>query len=728
MIDRRSFLALTASAAALPTEGSAAWAAEDRAGLVDPFIGTDGTGHTFPGPSRPFGMVQPGPDNAGSGWDYTSGYQYRAPRILGFSQNRASGTGIPELGDVLLQPTCERREDLASTYAKASEVARPGYYAVTLVDNGVRAELTSTLRSAFHRYHFARSGRVWVLVDLQHGLTFRTDRQPVQACANDFSADGFEGEAVRQNWTTRHVAWSAQFDHPIAAVETLPPRPGDAAPRYLAGFDLGEDRTLQVRIGLSTTDRAGARRNRDERGGWDFDAVAAEARSEWSALLDRVRIEAPLPQQRIFTTALYHAFLHPSVITDVDGRWRGPDGTVLQVAKGLRYSTLSLWDSFRAANPLYTLLVPERVDDFVNTLLDHCDAAGRLPKWPIWGGETGTMIGEPALPVIADAWAKGFRDFDGKRALAAMVATSTKDAKPLYPGDTSLSLWSIYDRYGYYPFDLVQGEAVSRSLEAGIGDAATARMAAMLGRPSIARRFATRAASWRKLIDPEAFLARGRDSKGAWRTPFDPLTPTSPLNNPGDYTEANAWQYTWTPALHDVQGLIAAFGGDRDLLEGRLNRFFFGFPATKGAAYLGQEAMIGLYAHGNEPSHHVAWLYAFTDAPETGHELIARIAHDFYQDSPAGIIGNEDAGQMSAWYVFATLGFYPVDPSSGAYVAGIPLTSRATIAVPGRPVLQIEQQGTGGQLKMLQLNGGALVPTAIPHGKLAAGGRLVFET
>lgn len=283
MIDRRSFLALTASAAALPIEASAAWAAEDRAGLVDPFIGTDGTGHTFPGPSRPFGMVQPGPDNAASGWDYTSGYQYRAPRILGFSQNRASGTGIPELGDVLLQPTCERREDLASTYAKASEVARPGYYAVTLADNGVRAELTSTLRSAFHRYRFARSGRVWVLVDLQHGLTFRTDRQPVQSAANDFSTEGFEGEAIRQNWTTRHVAWSAQFDHPIAAVETLPPRPGDAAPRCLLGFDVGENRALQVRIGLSTTDRAGARHNRDERGGWDFDAVAAEARSEWSA-------------------------------------------------------------------------------------------------------------------------------------------------------------------------------------------------------------------------------------------------------------------------------------------------------------------------------------------------------------------------------------------------------------------------------------------------------------
>ncbi|WP_298170327.1 GH92 family glycosyl hydrolase [Novosphingobium sp.] len=723
MIDRRQMLALTAAAGAWPLVGRAA---EDRAGLVDPFIGTDGTGHTFPGPSRPFGMIQPGPDNAASGWEYTSGYQYRAPRILGFSQNRASGTGIPELGDVLLQPCLDRREDLASSYAKASEVARPGYYAVTLADNGVRVELTSSLRSAFHRYRFARSGRVWVLVDLQHGLTFRTDRQPVQSVANTFSADGFEGEALRQNWTSRHVAWSAQFNRPIAEVETLPPRAGDAAPRYLLGFDLGEDATLQVRIGLSTTDRTGARRNRDERGGWDFDAIATESRSEWSALLDRVRIDAPAPQQRILATALYHLFLHPSVVSDVDGRWRGPDGKLRQVTKGLRYSTLSLWDSFRAANPLYTLLVPERVDDFVSTLLDHCDAAGRLPKWPIWGGETGTMIGEPALPVIADAWAKGFRGFDGKRALAAMVATSTRDAKPLYPGDDSLSVWSIYDRYGYYPFDLVAGEAVSRSLEAGIGDAATARMAAMLGETVLTHRFDARAAGWRQLIDPETRLARGRDSKGHWRTPFDPLAPTSPLNNPGDYTEANAWQYTWTPALHDTRGLIEAWGGKAGL-KTMLDRFFFGLPATKGAEYLGQEAMIGQYAHGNEPSHHIAWLYAFTDSPETGHRLIARIAHDFYRDVPAGIMGNEDAGQMSAWYIFAVLGFYPVDPSSGTYVAGVPLVRRATISVPGRRPLVIESCGTGDRLRAVRINGQPLPPTRIPHNKLATGGRLVFE-
>lgn len=687
--------------------------------LVDPFIGTDGTGHTFPGPSRPFGMVQPGPDNADNGWEFTSGYQYRAPTILGFSQNRASGTGIPELGDVLLQPSQTRRDVLASRYDKASERASPGYYGVTLTDNDVRVELSSSLRATIHRYIFTRGGRVWVLVDLQHGLTFLTDRQPVlsnETVATDF---GLEGVSLRRNWTTRTIAFSVEFDHRVAERILLPPRSGDAAPRYLLGFDLGAGRILQAKVGLANTDVAGARLNRGEIPHWNFDRVAREARDEWNRLLGRAAIDAPREQQRIFTTALYHAFLHPSVISDRDGRWRGPDGIVRTARHGLRYSTFSLWDSFRAAMPLYTLLVPERVDDFANSLLDHADARGRLPIWPIWGGETGTMIGEPALPVLAGAWAKGFRGFDGHRALAAMVRTSSEDA--------GLSQWSIYDRYGYYPYDAVEGEAVSRTLEAGIGDDSVARMAAMLSDQPTAQRFARRASGWRQLIDPATRLARGRDSNGNWRTPFDPLRPTSPLNNPGDYTEANAWQYSWTPALFAPEGLRDAMGG-ADSFRAMLDRFFFDLPTTEGAAYLGQEAMIGQYAHGNEPSHHVAWLYAYTDRPHTGHRLVRRIARDFYRDRPDGIIGNEDAGQMSAWYIFATLGFYPVQPASGAYVAGIPIANRARIAVPGRAVLHIARSGSGDRLLRVALSGQRLPETAIPHRQLVSGGTLLFTT
>ncbi len=703
-------------------------AAQRQVDYVDPFIGTDGTGHTFPGPTAPFGMVQPGPDNGSTGWEYTSGYQYRAPLILGFSQTRASGTGIPELGDVLVMPSRTRRETFASGYDKLSETARAGYYAVTLRENDVRVELTASELTAFHRYTFAGGGgRVWVLVDLQHGLTFRTDRQPVLESHAVVTRDGIEGWQRRTNWTTRTVAFALMFDHPVAEHIELPRREGDAAQRYLLAFDLPAAGVLQMKAGLSSVDLAGARANRETTPGWDFEAVAAATAAQWESLLSRATIDAPARQKRIFTTALYHAFIHPSRISDADGRWRGPDGNVRRAEKGIRYSTLSLWDTFRAANSLYALLVPERVDDFVLTLLDHADAAGRLPKWTIWGGETGTMIGEPALPVIAEAWAKGFRGFDGQRALAAMVATSTRDAAPAYPGDHSLSQWSLYDRFGYYPFDLTQGEAVSRTLEAAIGDDATARMAAMLGQTALAERFAARAGGWRKLIDPETRLARGRDSTGGWRTPFDPLMPTSPLNNPGDYTEANAWQYSWTPALHDPEGLVAAMGG-REAFRRKLDTFFFDLKPLEGWAYLGQEAMIGQYAHGNEPSHHIAWLYAYTDRPETGQALVRRIATDFYADTPQGLIGNEDAGQMSAWYVFATLGFYPAQPASGSYVAGMPLVRRATIAVPARQKLTIERIGNGDRLKRVTLAGRALASTAIPHQQLTRGGTLRFAT
>ncbi|OQW45457.1 MAG: hypothetical protein A4S16_13395 [Proteobacteria bacterium SG_bin6] len=714
----RLFAALALLLLAVPA------AAQRLVDRVDPFIGTEGTGHTFPAPSLPFGMVQPGPDNAETGWEYTSGYQLRAPKILGFSQNRASGSGIPELGDVLMMPSLGRRADFSSR--KADEVARPGYYAVRLPDNGVRVELTAGLRTAFHRYRFDRGGRVWVLVDLQHGLTFLSDRQPVLASDTRVTRDGVEGVQRRRNWTTRTIAFSLVFDRPVAERIELAPRPGDAAKRYLLGFDLGPGRVLQAKVGLSTVDVAGARRNRASLAGWDFAATRRAAEQAWEKLLARATITAPVPQQRIFYTALYHAFLHPSVVSDVDGRWRGPDGAVRTAARGLRYSTLSLWDTFRAAHPLYTLLVPERVDDFVQSLIDQAGTKGRLPMWPIWGGETGTMIGEPAIPVIADAWAKGFRGFDGARALAAMVRTGQEDNRVRAADDVSRSSWAQYEQYGYFPFDIAGGEAVSRTLEAGIHDDATARMAAMLGDRATAARFAERARAWRNLIDPETRLARGRDSQGRWRTPFDPIVPTSPLNNPGDYTEANAWQYSWTPGLFDPPGLIAAMGGPA-AFRARLDRFFFELKPTQGAEYLGQEAMIGQYAHGNEPSHHIAWLYALTDHPWTGQQLVRRIADEFYRDDPRGIIGNDDCGQMSAWYVFATLGFYPLEPASGRYVLGAPLVPRAVLRLAGgrrlivsAPALDDRDYARDALLDGRPLGG------SVSHRALTKGGTLRF--
>ena len=691
-------------------------ARENLTQYVDPFIGSDGTGHTSPAASRPFAMVAPGPDNADTGWEYTSGYQYRAPTIMGFSQTRASGTGIPELGDILLQPIQRLREgDFASRYDKSGEVARAGYYAVSLTDNDVRVELTSTGRVALHRYTFTSPGRVWLLVDFQHGLRFLTNER-VSASDVRLGTRGIEGSVDSKNWTTRTMAFSMLFDHPVAEHRVLPPRPGEKAPRYLIAFDLGAGHVLKVKVALSTTDVDGARRNMVELPGWDFNAVAKASAREWKKMLGRVEIEADRKTKRIFYTALYHLFLHPSVISDTDGRYRGPTGVIAKARGKNYYSTLSLWDSFRAAHPLYTLLTPERVDDFVLTMLDHEKAKGYLPLWTIWGGETDTMIGNPALPVIADAWTKGFRGFDGKEALAAMVRTSTQDHIH--------SDWSLYDQYGYYPFDKVSNEAVSRTLEAGIGDDATARMAAMIGDETAAEKFGNRAKSWQRLLDPETGLMRGRDSKGNWRIPFDPLQATSPLGVPGDYTEANAWQYSWTPLLHDPESLIEAMGG-RTAYTAMLDRFF-SLPSKEGDKFQGQEGLIGQYAHGNEPSHHIAWAYAYSDTPWKAPQLVHRIARQFYSDTPDGIIGNEDAGQMSAWYIFAMLGFYPLEPASGTYVAGLPMVHGSVIHVSEDTTLSIKSRGVGDHLDQLSHNGQEIDRLNIPHSAFQMGGTLVF--
>lgn len=715
-ISRRGILAGFAATPLLGAARVRAQAGPDAGSLtryVDPFIGTDGTGHTFPGPCRPFGMIQPGPDNADNGWDFTSGYQYRAPRILGFSQTRASGTGIPELGDLLLQPTVDPRDDLSSGYDKASEVARPGYYAVRLTESRCTVELACSLRVALHRYRFARGGRVHVLVDTHHRLRF-LDGERVTAAEAMPRADGVDGTVSSVNWAERSMAFALDFDRPVASVQELPRRPGQIAPRYLLGFDVGDDGLLHAKAALSTVDVAGARANMAEIPGWDFDALVRDADAEWAALLGRVAIDADTTTKRIFYTALYHLLLQPSTLSDVDGRYRGATGAVAQTRGRVYYSTLSLWDTFRAAHPLYTLLVPERVDDFVLTLLDHHRAQGHLPLWPIWGRETWCMIGNPALPVIADAWTKGFRGFDGGEALAAMVTTSTINHR--------LADWGPIDRYGYYPNDLFPNESVSRTLEAGIGDAATAHMARMLGHGGEAHRFGTRAGNYRRLIDPETRLARGRDSRGAWRTPFDPLQTTSPLGTPGDYTEANAWQYSWTPALHDIPGLIAAMGGQR-AFKTMLDRFFSIHGAGEDR-HQGQEGLIGQYAHGNEPSHHIAWLYAHSARPERGPELVAEIARRFYNDTPRGITGNDDCGQMSAWYVFATLGFYPADPFRGSYVLGRPLVDHAQIALAAAHPLTFERSGAAATRP--SLNGRTIAHPTLSHHRLTQGGQLLF--
>ena len=684
---RRRLILGTPFAAAWPWTGLLAKAkqvessADNFTKYVNPFVGTDGTGHTFPGAVVPFGMVAPSPDNADRGWDYTSGYQYQNQNILGFSNTHISGAGIPELGDVLLMPRQgeawhKDSKIFGTRKLKQSEFAAPGYYSVQLPKHQVQVELTASQRVALHRYTFERPGTVQVLVDLQHGLHFNEPHRVTDAQSSVLQAEReIAGTVHAVAWVARQTSFVVQFNRPVLQAELVTMLPGHKAQRYLLTFEVDSTRQLEARVALSTVDEAGARNNLQALKHIDFDEVRKQANQAWHDLLGRIDIEAPLAQKRIFYTALYHALIHPSDIADRDGRVRGPQGKVIQTQSGHYYSTLSLWDTFRAVHPLLTLIVPERVDDMVQTLLAHHAQQGFLPLWTAWGRETYCMIGNPALPVISDAIAKGFKGFDHQEALQAMVETSTR-ARPHAPEWAQRS-WHLMDTYGYLPFDLEpNGEAVSKTLEHGYGDAAVASVAKLLGQNETALRFANRAKGYQHLWDVQTGVMRGRDSQGRWREPFNPDTPTSPLNNPGDYTEANAWQYSLTPALHDPLGLRELMGGAQGL-EKWLDAYFQ--RRSQVNKHLGQEALIGQKAHGNEPSHHSAWLYAFTSSPWKGHALIERIARSFYRDSPNGLIGNDDCGQMSAWLVFATLGLYPVTPGQGQYISGLPLVKTARI-------------------------------------------------
>jgi predicted alpha-1,2-mannosidase len=694
---------------------------------VDPFIGTDGTGHVTPAAAVPFGMVMPGPDNADSGWSYSSGYQFKAPRILGFSNTHISGAGIPELGDVLLQPASGMRWSMTTTdfsAAKSHESARPGRYAVRLRELGVRVELTTTPRVALQRYTFDRPGRAQVLLDLQHGLRFVEGPRVTRADARvDAAAGEVQGTVHSKNWVERQASFVVRFSHSIARVHTLPARDGEKAPRYLLDFDLGaKGRVLEARIALSTVEEKGARRNLATAQGRSFERVRADADRAWNTLLGRAAIDADARTKRIFYSALYRAFVHPSDIADADGRVRGPRGEVLQAPGGRYVSTLSLWDTFRAVHPLHTLLAPERVPGVVDTMLAHHVQMGLLPLWPAWGRETFTMIGNPALPVLAEAMVKGLvpRRRRGE-VLRAMVETSTQE-RPVAPPWAQRD-WTLYERFGYLPFDLYErGESVSKALEYGIGDDAVARVARQLGEAATAERFAKRAQGYRLLWDTSLRVMRGKNSTGGWREPFDPTEATSPMNNPGDFTEGNAWQYTLAPALHDAAGLRDLVGGPAAL--GRWLDDFLARPMPKADKHLGQEAMIGQLAHGNEPGHHVPWLYAFTDRPAQGPALVRRIAREFYGDGPSGLVGNDDAGQMGAWYVFAALGFYPVMPASGEYVLGEPLVRRATLALAGGHKLEVVRSAEPGA----RLDGRPVEITGLSHRALATGRRLELGT
>ena len=680
--------------------------AQSYTGYVNPFIGTEGTGHTFPGPSLPFGMVQPGPDCRDTDWNYTNGYQYADTVILGFSQTHLSGTGIGELGDILLLPySCgDAGSTVAHTLLKDTEEAEPGYYTVTKKD-GVKVELTCTERVAFHRYVFPDGSRAKVLADFRHGIRFLTDSLVLDSDVRIKGKNAIEGYCHTKNWVERKYYFRLEADADFRA-KRISSGGASKAPAYILDFGELENDTLKVKVALSATGLDGAVRNMElELDGWDFDSVRSRASSVWNGYLGRIEIEAGDYDRTVFYTALYHLLLQPSDIADA--------------GEEEYYSTLSNWDIYRAAFPLLQIVAPERIDGIVRSMVRHSQEYGFLPIWTVWGVDNHCMIGNHAIPMIVSAYMNGFRGFDPEEALDAIVRTCYQPHIH--------SEWEILRKYGYYPFDIIKDESVSKLLENGYDDWAAALMADSLGHSCTAAGLYRRASFYRSVFDPSTGLFRGKDSSGKWREPFDPLKATSPMNNPGDYTEANAWQYFWTPAQHDVEGLTELAGGKRALGE-KLDMFFTA-EASDPDKYLGQEAMVGLYAHGNEPCHHVAYLYAYSDRPHNVEKYVRRIIRDYYRPAPDGMSGNDDCGQMSAWYILSCLGFYPVNPATGEFVLGTPYFRRAVINPGGEHPLEIVAENfsrTNIYREQASLNGRNLDKT-INYRDIMNGGKLVFR-
>jgi predicted alpha-1,2-mannosidase len=690
-----------------------------NAKYVNVFIGTDGTGHTFPGPSKPFGMVQPGPDNRDEGWNHTSGYQYKDTLLMGFSQTRFSGTGIGEMGDILLMPYSITKRKLRNSYYKETEKASVGYYTVTKKDE-VKVELTCSDRVAFHQYTYPTKN-AYLLVDLQHGLRFLTDSLVLE---NDVKVENnrtISGYCKTKNWVTRKYFFTIAFDTPFFEEEKLPMGKKENAPKYNLSFTLNETKVLKVKIALSTVSVNGAHNNlQTEIPHWDFEKVKNDNRNAWNTYMNRIDIEAPQKQKEIFYTSLYHLFLQPSNIADVDGSYRGADDKINRAPNNEYYSTLSIWDIYRGAFPLLQIVAPEKINGIVNSMLTHHKVAGFLPIWTAWGQDNYCMIGNHAIPMLLSAYNNGFSGFDANEALNAMVETSTKSHIN--------SDWELYNQYGYYPYDILDNEAVSRTLESGFDDYCVSQMAAKLNDKTNAIIFDKRANYYKNLFDSETKLFRGKDTKGNFRKPFDPLTATSPMNNPGDYTEANAWQYFWTPAQHDLNGIISLLGG-KDNFTKQLNTFFT-TETPNPNKFLGQEAMIGQYAHGNEPSHHILYLYTFSNEPKTGQKYIHKVINEFHNNTPDGMIGNDDCGQMSAWYILSTLGFYPVNSSNGEFVFGSPQVKKAVIHLNNGKEFIIEANNFSihniyNENRLL--NGSKITTPYITYKQIMAGGTLQFE-
>ena len=704
--------------------------------FVDPLIGTGGHGHTFPGAAYPFGMVQLSPDTGLEGWDWCSGYHYSDSSIIGFSHTHLSGTGRSDLMDVMLMPVTgnlklspgsksKPDEGYRSRFSHDEESASPGYYKVRLKDYDIMAELTVSPRCGFHRYTFPESESSHIILDLSHH--FATDSvlftsiNKIDSCTiiGERKTKGW-GEPGEKYWSEQQLFFALKvskvFDLSIAADEQFIQEKQASGKNIKAilNFETSLNEMVLVKVGISAVSAENALQNLSEEiPHWDFNKTLSETQAVWEKELSKIKVGAPDKNKTIFYTALYHSLLAPYLYNDVNKEYLGFDKQT-HIAEGFNnYTVLSLWDTFRAENPLLTLIAPDKVNDLIQSMLAQYEQYGLLPVWPLWSSETNCMIGYHAVPVIVDAYFKGIRNYDVEKAYQAMKTSAMQDNF----GVKELK------QYGYIPYD-VYNKSVSTALEYCYDDWCIAQMAKDLGKIDDYNYFKRRSSGYRTYFDKEYKLMNGFSSQGSFRRPFDPF-----FSSYGecDWVEGNSWQYSFF-VPHDVQGLINLYGGSEEFASVLDTLFSMPVGMSGHDVPIDITGLIGQYAHGNEPSHHVAYLYNYAGQPHKAQQRLHEIMSTLYTDQPDGLCGNEDCGQMSAWYVFSAMGFYPVNPAEGIYILGKPMVEKAEISIGDKP-FKVKTVGWSDEniyVQSVKLNGRAYNKLFITHADIVNGGTLEF--
>ncbi|PUZ22999.1 alpha-mannosidase [Chitinophaga parva] len=705
-------------------------------GFVNPFIGTGGHGHTFPGAAYPSGMVQVSPDTGLDGWDWCAGYHYSDSSIIGFSHTHLSGTGRSDLLDVMIMPTVGKikldegtktrpAEGYRSRFSHDEEVASPGYYKVKLQDYDIMAELTASPRCGFHRYTFPASRESHIVLDLSHHYAtdsvLLTSLKVADSCTitGERHTRGW-GEPGEKYWVDQHVFYAIKVSKPFSASVSVDDhavgeqQASGRNVKAVLNFATAKSEMVLVKVGISPVSVENALENLStEIPAWDFNETLTQAQLKWEHELKKINITAPDKTKTIFYTALYHSLITPYLFNDVNKQYPGFDGHIHKAEGFSNYTALSLWDTFRAMNPLLTILEPGKVNDIIQSMLAQYDQTGLLPVWPLWSSETNCMIGYHSVPVIVDAYFKGIRNYDVNKAYEAMKHSAMQDGS----GVKELK------QFGYIPFDRYN-KSVSTALEYCYDDWCIARMAKDLGRNDDYDYFMKRAMSYKTYFDRDYKLMNGFSSTGKFRRPFDPLFASY---GQSDWVEGNAWQYSFF-VPHDIPGLINLHGGNQNF-EQALDTLFGMVAKPQGNDMpVDISGLIGQYAHGNEPSHHIAYLYNYIGKPWKTQEKLHQIMSTLYTDQPDGLSGNDDCGQMSAWYVFSAMGIYPVNPASGVYVFGEPMVTEAAIKIKDK-VFTMKATGLSDKniyIQSVKLNGNDYHKLYITHQEVLDGASLEF--